>query len=157
MALIRIEQLEISSGSLVALIEVTDPDRMRTSASPGLPERALASLPGLARHRCENDAGVSISRELRDTETAHLLEHVACELMALSGSPRTLRGETRWDFAADGPRRFRISLEFDDDFAAIGALGEAADVVEGLFGERGSPDVAAIVERLRQLRETEAG
>ncbi len=79
-------------------------------------------LPGLARHTCDNDEGVDFLRELRDTETAHLLEHVATELAALSGSPRSLRAETSWDFARDGRGVFRLRFDYDDDLVVLGAL-----------------------------------
>lgn len=136
---------------------VTDQSYLRTSRSRDLPERAVTLLPGLRRHSCDNDGELDFVRELRDTESAHLLEHVACELMALSGSPRSLRGRTSWDFARDGRGVFRVTLEFDDDLVAMGALDEAVRIVEWLLssGERGAdPDVDAAVARLARLRTT---
>ncbi len=110
---------------------------MRTSARPGLAEAAVALLPGLARHTCDNDEGVDFLRELRDTETAHLLEHVATELAALAGSPRSLRAETSWDFARDGRGVFLLRFDYDDDLVVLGALDAAVGVVEWLLVGRG--------------------
>lgn len=124
---------------------------MRTSTAPGLSRQAIDLLPGLARHSCENDSEIDFTREMRDTESVHLLEHVACELMALAGSPRSLKGRTEWDFARDGWGVFRVTLEFDDDLVAMGALREAVRIVEWLLAggaESDRPDVEAIVERL---------
>lgn len=161
MPVLAIERIEVAERHLEALVRVGDPQFMRTSAIPGLAQRALALLPGLARHTCENDDGRNALREFGDTETPHLLEHLACELMASSGSPRSLRGETAWDFGRDGRGVFRVRLDFDDDLVAVGALREAAVIVDWLFGESGEsglaqPDITAAVERLRALRQPRA-
>lgn len=148
----RVESVSVAEGSLTALVRFDPDEPMRTT--PELAARAIALLPGLARHRCDNDAGLTFTAEARDTEVAHLLEHVACELMALAGSPRRLRGETSWDFARDGRGVFRVTLAFDDDLVALGALKAAAEVVEALRDGREPPDVEATVARLREVRGT---
>lgn len=148
-----IESVEVGEGRLEALVRVEEGSMRTSMAAPGLPVRARTLLPGLARHTCENEAGKSFLVELHDTETAHLLEHVTCELMALAGSPRSLRGETSWDFARDGRGVFRVRLQFDSDLVALGALKEAVSVVEWLFTDEGAaPDVGAAAERLRAVR-----
>lgn len=154
MPVLRVERIDVGERRVEAIVRVIDAGRMRTSAVPGLAQRAVALLPGLRRHTCENDDGRDMVRELADTETPHLLEHVAEELMALSGSPRTLRGETAWDFAADGAGVFRVRLEYDVDTVAIGALREAMAVVEWLMAGDGgeAPDVAAAAGRLSAER-----
>ncbi len=146
-----IESVTIGEGLATAVVRLEPDDPARTGAAPGLAARAIALLPGLSRHRCDNGAGRSFPAELRDTELAHLFEHVACELMALAGSPRTLRGETSWDFGRDGRGVFRVTLQFDDDFAVAGGLEAARRVVAALVvGE--SADVDTEVARLRGLR-----
>ncbi len=155
--LFAIESIEVGEGEMEALVRVADERLMRTSANPGLTDAALSLLPGLARHTCENGAGFDAVREFADTETPHLLEHVAVELMALSGSPRDLRGRTSWDFARDGRGVFRLRLAYDIDVVALAALKEAAAIVEWLMhasGER--PDVRKAVARLRAVRESVA-
>lgn len=130
-----------------------EPAYATTAIAPGLPARALELLPGLVRHTCESGTGHGIVAELAETETAHLLEHVAAECMALSGSPRTLRAETVWDFAADGQFVYRVRLSYDIDVVALGALREGLAIVDWLLGltaER--PDVDAIIARLRAVR-----
>ena len=153
MGVLRIERVDVGPERGEALVRVTDRDFVSTAAAPGLPERALRLLPGLARHTCENGSAHGHIAELADTETPHLLEHVACELMALSGSPRTLRGETAWDFTADGPGMFRVRLAYDDDLACLGALRNGVDVVEWLLGAAfEQPDVERIVTELAAVR-----
>jgi hypothetical protein len=126
---------------------------LRTSSVPRLPQEVLRLLPGILRHRCECGSAHGIASELHDTELAHLLEHVALELMALSGSPRSLRGETVWDFAKDGHGVFRVALEYDDDLVALGALGEAAKIVNRLADDTAAPvDIPSSVARLSAVR-----
>jgi len=51
--------------------------------------------PKLRSHRCDSGHHRSFFDEARQTETAHLLEHITVELLALSGVPRDrARGET---------------------------------------------------------------
>jgi hypothetical protein len=146
-------RIEVGESRLEAQVTVVDLAFMRTSAVPDLVGRMLELLPGLAHHSCENDAGNPLSRELCDTETAHLLEHVVIELMALSGSPRTLHGRTSWDFARDGQGVFCVSIEYDDDIVALGALKESLGIVEWLMAGSGDPpDVDAAISRLHRLR-----
>lgn len=149
---LRLERLTVEPTRVVAVVRVRDPLPLRTSAVPGLAERLLEALPGLRRHKCDNDAGLTFVQELADTELPHALEHVAEELMALSGSPRTLRGETGWDFARDGHGVFRVALGYDDDLVALGALKAARELLESMATGGPVPDVEGEVERLHGLR-----
>jgi hypothetical protein len=146
---VRVASITVGADALTAVLRFEPGEPLRTT--PEIARRALALLPGLARHHCDNDAGLTFAAEARDTEIAHLLEHVACELMALSGSRRTLRGETAWDFGRDGCGVFRVTLQYDDDLVALGALKTAAEVVSALVAGEEPPDVGAAAERLRGL------
>jgi hypothetical protein len=73
--------------------------------------------------------------------------------MALSGSPRTLRAETAWDFAADGPGVFRVRFDYDDDLVCLGALRNGVEVVEWLLRPSSEPpDIERIVADLAAVR-----
>lgn len=159
MASLLVERVDVSPERIEAFVRVPVGGPARTSAVPALAGRALTLLPGLARHTCENGSAHGVVAELADTETPHLLEHVAFELMALAGSPRTLRGETVWDFSADGRGVYRVRLGYDDDLVALGALREAVAVCEWLLEPTSAekPDVDAIVSRLLGLRGRGAG
>ena len=128
-----VERVTVGAKRIDAIVRVPDERFMRTSAIPGLAEEILALFPGLLRHRCECGSAHGIAAELADTELAHLLEHVTLEIAALAGSPRTLAGETRWDFAADGRGVFRVSLDYDDDLVMLGALRGAAALLAALL------------------------
>lgn len=147
---VRIDRVQVAE-KIEALVRVDD-QLLRTSSRPDLAATALEWLPGLARHSCENDTGLRFVDELRDTESAHLLEHIACELMALAGSPRSLKGETSWDFVQDGHGVFRVSLQYDDDLVALGALKEGAGIVNALLQERPRPDIEVAVAELNRHR-----
>lgn len=150
MPLLVIERMAPGDGRVSALVRVSDERFMRTSAAPGLPERALALLPGLVRHRCESGHARGIVSELADTESAHLLEHVAIELMALAGEARTTSGRTEWDFARDGRGVFRVRIGSDNAAVAAEALRRAAEVCEWLLtGEGTVPDVAVVADGVR--------
>ena len=152
MGVLSIERIDVGPERLEALVH-TKPSLSRTSAAAGVAERAVALLPGLVRHTCENGTAHGILAELADTETLHLLEHVAVELMALAGSPRSLRAETARDFARDGAYTYRVSLAYDDDLVALGALREGLGIVDWLLGEPAEkPDVGAMVAALRDKR-----
>jgi len=157
--LLIIESIVVGSDRLEAVVRVPSDEPVRTSAAPGSGTRAVKLLPGLVKHTCENGSAHGIAAELADTESPHLLEHVTFELMALSGSPRTLRGETVWDFSADGRGVFRVRLGFDDDLVALAALREGVGVCEWLLepGLADKPDIGAIVVRLVELRGRDSG
>jgi hypothetical protein len=146
LSVISIERIDVGQTRIEALVRVVDPQFDRTSAVPGLAEKVLELLPGLARHTCENGTAHGILAELADTETPHLFEHIACEIMSLAGSPRTLRAETSWDFERDGRGVYRVRLGYDDDLVALASLCSALGVVDWLCGLTAEkPDVEALV------------
>lgn len=148
----RVERVTVGPNRVEALLRADADEPGRTSAYPDLPRTALGLLPGLAMHPCENESGRRFVAELADTEIAHLFEHVALECMVLAGSPRTLAGETSWDFARDGRGVFRVILAYDDDLVALGALRLAEAVVAHLTSGAPAPDVVAETARLQGLR-----
>jgi len=136
--LVEIVSITDRKDSVEALLRIADPRFIRTSAMPGIADEILRMLPGLARHRCECGSARGIAAELADTETAHLIEHVALELLVLEGAPRSLRGETRWDFRRDGRGVFRVTIGYDGPAGApaelaSSAVREATDMVQRLL------------------------
>lgn len=136
---LSIEGIEDLGGCLEAVVRVSGRDAMRTRAFPGLAERLLERLPGLRRHRCRSGSAHGFITELHDTEMPHVLEHVSLELMVGDGAPRTLHGETRWDFRTDGVGVFRVSIRYADEEVgfrdpalAASALEEGARLINAL-------------------------
>jgi hypothetical protein len=150
---VRIESVSVGPDAVEALVVFEAGEPLRTSAHPRAAERALALLPGLRGHRCDNDEARSFTDEIGDTEVAHLIEHATLELMAMAGSPPTLRGVTTWDFGRDGRGVFRVRFAHDDDLVALGALKAAEAAVRWcLSGDGPAPDVEGEARRLRGLR-----
>ena len=146
----RIRSIDVSTDAVEAVISFGVDEPMRTSEAPGSAARVLRELPGLRAHRCDNDAGVPFREEALDTEFAHLVEHCALEVMALAGSPVTLRGTTRWDFATDGRGVVHVAVAYDDDLVALGALRAAAALVA--WSVEGTGEPPAVEDEARRLR-----
>ncbi|MCX8007345.1 MAG: hypothetical protein N3B11_04420 [Coriobacteriia bacterium] len=152
----KVHAVTVCPDRVDVVVGVDATEAMRTSSIPGLAERVREILPTLEMHLCDNPSGRSFAEELADTEVPHLFEHVVMEIMALAGSPRTLRGQTRWDFKRDGKGVFRISVEYDDDLVCLGSIKLADQVMKHLVDNAEAPDVPAETARLRSLRMREA-
>ncbi|MDI6900572.1 MAG: hypothetical protein QMC79_02620 [Anaerosomatales bacterium] len=148
----RVHSVTVCPDRVDVVVQVDAEERMRTADDELLVERALALLPGLERHVCDNGTGAAFAKEMQDTEVPHLFEHVVIELMTGAGSPRGLHGETQWDFRRDGRGVFRVSVEYDDDLVCLGAIKAADRVMAYLLDGGDAPDVVAETQRLRELR-----
>jgi hypothetical protein len=135
---------------LQAVVRVAGP--LRSSAYPGLADGALAAMPSLASHTCDNDRGLTAADELADTELPHVLEHIALALLKRAGVRGTIRGETSWDFERDGAGVFLVVIEGADPGAARVAVQEAAEFVAWLTGGGPAPEVEGQVSRVRRAR-----
>jgi hypothetical protein len=153
----RVHSVTVCPDRVDIVVQVESARAMRTSLDEAVAERALEVLPGLARHRCFNEAGRTFAEELADTEVPHLFEHVVLELMAEAGSPRSLKGETEWDFKRDGHGVFRVSLEYDDDLVCLGAIKSAGKFVSYMLRGGDMPDVRLETGSLAGLRGWPAG
>ncbi len=148
----HVRTVTVCEDRIDIVVEVCESEPLRTAGIPEAVDRALALLPGLARHRCRNGTNAAFVDEAADTEIPHLFEHIVLEIMGLAGSPRTLRGETRWDFERDGRGVFRISVEYDDDLVCLGAIKLASGVLAYVIDGQEAPDVPAEVARIADLR-----
>lgn len=143
---LTLESVESVQDGIEARIRVASPEWMRTIGHPALAEETLSLLPGLARHRCDSGSAHGIVAELADTETPHLVEHIALELLALSGWSRDMRGRTHWDFARDGAGVFRVWIACEDIAAGRTALEGAVLLTAWLLGaEETQPDIKGIL------------
>jgi len=148
--------MTVCDDRIDVLVAVGEAEILRTAGDDSVAEKALLLLPGLHRHVCDNGDGKTFAEELTDTEVPHLFEHVVMELMAQAGSPRTLKGETSWDFKRDGHGIFRVSFEYDDDLVCLGAIKAADKVMAHLTDGAPAPDTERETERLRSLRAVDA-
>lgn len=148
----QLERTAFADGALEAVLRFDADEPLRTAGVPGFAAVAVAALPGLRGHRCDNGAGATFPAELADTEIAHFIEHAALEVMAMAGSPDTLRGLTTWDFDRDGRGVFCIRLEADDPAVAEGALAYACALARALVSGTEAPDAEQAARGLRDAR-----
>ncbi|MCE5203937.1 MAG: hypothetical protein ABFC80_03635 [Coriobacteriales bacterium] len=148
----RVHAVTVCPDRVDVVVGIDEEGITRTATAPDVPERALRLLPDLEKHFCHNGSGRTFAEEIRDTEVPHLFEHVVMEIMAQAGSPRSLKGETSWDFRRDGKGVFRVSVEYDDDLVCLGSIKLANQVMGYLLDGGEVPDVEAETGRLRELR-----
>ena len=91
--------------------------------------------PKLRIHRCDSGHHRSFFDEARQTETAHLLEHIAVELLSLSGVPRDrAHGETgipRLPCLKGGQATYRLRFYGADSLEQMDLLlRQAASIFE---------------------------
>ena len=153
MSAVSLVSVAATDGHLEAIVRVTGP--LRSSAYPGLADKALSVLPTLAAHTCDNGEGLAAAEELADTELPHVLEHVALDLLTRAGVRGTLRGETTWDFGRDGAGVFRVVIDGADEMPAEAAIESAAQFVGWFTGDRARPEVDRQVARVRKARTAE--
>ena len=96
----------------VALLDLQELTSRETSEIPGLTDRLLGLLPGLAEHHCASgQPGGLVDKMNRGTYFGHLLEHVTLELSHLIGR-EVYFGRTLW---AGTPGCYRLIIECPDD------------------------------------------
>lgn len=151
--LIDIRKVTIGPRYLDAEVELAEGAPLRTSEDPAATGRVMRLLPELQGHLCLGDSSKKFGQVARDTEVAHLLEHVTVELVARTGlGGRVSSGRTR----QTGERSFELRFECPDDVLVTAALSSAAWVLEWAFGggEGPTPDVDAVVRGIRGLVES---
>ena len=121
-----------------------DAERLHVGADAAA--RVLGLLPNLARHVCVNRKGERFSDDIEGTESAHLFEHVAIELLGQAFPAKAAAGAffgytTFADVGkgelAPGRRVMRTTISCADDLAGMCAAREALRVVNWAFGTSG--------------------
>ena len=148
--LIGIDRVEVGPRTMAARVHIAEGGPLKTNDDPEGTNRILALVPGIAGHACVGDAAPTFGGVVRDTDVAHLLEHVAVELMALTERAGDIsRGRTR----SVGGRDYEIELDCPDDVLASACLSSAAWLLDWAYsgGEDPVPDVDATVAGLAAL------
>lgn len=124
---LAIEHIRVERGGVYAELRCR-PARARVSADQA--RAALELLPNLARHVCVNEKGDSFGDDIVGTEPAHLVEHVAIELMAhRHGGGEGLMGHSSH---TGEPGLMLVKLSYRDDLVALECLSRAVELVNGL-------------------------
>ena len=150
--LISIKKVVVGPKNLTATVELSAKAPRLTSENPEATERVLELLPGLSNHLCLGDADARFGLVAKDTEVAHLLEHVTVELLALTN----LAGDvTSGKTSLVDSRRglYEIILACPDDVLVAASLSSAVWLINWAYGnqEDADPDINAIVSGLVAL------
>ncbi len=122
-----VEHIAVAKDGITLAVRC-EPPHARVSAAQA--QEALRRLPNLARHVCVNENGQTFGDDIAGTQPAHLLEHVAIELMAREhGSGSGLMGHTSY---ADDKGVMLVKLTFRDDIVALRCIKRACDFVNAL-------------------------
>jgi len=123
-----------------------------TSENAEATERVLELLPGLSNHLCLGDADARFGLVAKDTEVAHLLEHVTVELLALTNlAGDVASGKTSLVDSRRG--LYEIILACPDDVLVAASLSSAVWLLNWAYGnqEDADPDINAIVSGIVAL------
>lgn len=132
----KVVEILFNSDRVQLVVEMPDPNRYTTRHSPHIPKILFKLFPHLARHRCENDDGLTFKRECEATEIPHLFEHLIIELQGAAQKVSNFRGETEWDWKVDPKGRFHVYVEYDNEMLVLGAIRVAERLINALDDKR---------------------
>ena len=150
--LISIKKIVVGPKNLTANVEFSAKAPRLTSENAEATERVLELLPGLSEHLCLGDADARFGLVAKDTEVAHLLEHVTVELLALTNlAGDVASGKTSLVDSRRG--LYEIILACPDDVLVAASLSSAVWLLNWAYGnqEDADPDINAIVSGLVAL------
>ena len=150
--LISIKKVVVGPKNLTATVEFSAKAPRLTSENAEATERVLELLPGLSDHLCLGDADARFGLVAKDTEVAHLLEHVTVELLALTNlAGDVASGKTSLVDSRRG--LYEIILACPDDVLVAASLSSAVWLLNWAYGnqEDTDPDINAIVSGLVAL------
>ncbi|MGO8672565.1 MAG: cyanophycin synthetase family protein [Capsulimonadaceae bacterium] len=136
------------------VVEIPETDAYTTMEVPRIPRILFKLFPHMATQRCYNDGGYSFRREAQATEIPHLFEHLIIEIQdqVRRGIGAPFAGETQWNWTIDPRGRFYVTVDYDNEIVALGAIRLAERVINALD----SKDIAQVdtdkeIVRLREL------
>ena len=150
--LISIKKVVVGPKNLTATVEFSAKAPRLTSENAEATERVLELLPGLSEHLCLGDADARFGLVAKDTEVAHLLEHVTVELLALTNLAGDVSsGKTSLVDSRRG--LYEIILACPDDVLVAASLSSAVWLLNWAYGnqDEADPDINAIVSGLVAL------
>ena len=150
--LIHIKKVVVGPRNLDATIQLSDDAPRMTSDDAIGTRRVVDLLPGVEKHACLGDTAPQFGDVVSDTEVAHLLEHVAVELLALTNRAGDITSG-RTTTLDEKLGLFEVSLVCPDDVLVAGALSSAAWILNWAYadGEDPKPNIEAITQGLVAL------
>lgn len=147
--LIDIKKVVVGPEYLTATVQLAEDAPRRTSEDLEGTTRVYNLMPTIIGQACVGDVGATFRDVMGDTELAHLMEHVAIELISRTNiADRITTGRT-WPIDQD-KGLYSIQLTCVDDVLVAGALSSAAWIIDWAFlgGVGPEPDVDATVDGL---------
>lgn len=122
------------SGRATLIVEMPDTAPFTTEDRPHIPRILFRLMPQMAAQHCFNDEGLSFGREAQATEIPHLFEHLIIEIQnqVRRGVGAPLSGETRWNWTVDPRGRFYVTVDYDHEVVALGAIRLAECLINSL-------------------------
>jgi len=144
----------LSTCRVRLVVEIADPAPYTTHGKARIPRRLFKMFPRMAFQRCGNEGGYSFRREAQNTEIPHVFEHLLLEIQGQvrRGAGGPLAGETQWNWTVDPRGRFYVTVDYDNEIVALGAIRLAERVINALD----SKDITRVdmpreIARLREL------
>lgn len=150
--LIEITRVAVAPKYFMARVEIAPGGPLTTDQDLVGTTHVYNLLPEICEHACLGDAGSTFKEAMGATEIAHLLEHVAIELMARTGLAKDVTCGRTWEVEGE-PRTYDIQLDCPDDVLVAAALSSGAWILQWAYsgGEDPKPDIAGIVSGIRGL------
>ena len=142
------------SGHATLVVEMPDTAPFTTEGRPHIPRILFKLLPQMASQHCFNDEGHSFGREAQATEIPHLFEHLIMEIQnqVRRGIGIPLSGETHWNWTVDPRGRFYVTVDYDHEVVALGAIRLAECLINALDRrDIAHIDMAREISRLREI------
>jgi len=136
------------------VVEIPDTEALTTAEAPRIPRILFRLFPHMAAQRCHNDGGYSFRREAQATEIPHLFEHLILEIQnqVRRGVGLPFAGETSWNWTVDPRGRFYVTVDYDNEIVALGAIRLAERIINAVDSkEIAQLDMAREIGRLREL------
>ena len=116
------------------VVEMLETEAFTTEGRPHIPRILFKLLPQMATQHCTNDDGLSFRREAQATEIPHLFEHLIIEIQnqVRRGIGVPLCGETSWNWTVDPRGLFYVTVDYDNEMVALGAIRLAENVINSL-------------------------
>lgn len=156
-SVVEIQKVSVGPKYLSARVRIADGAPLTTDADLVGTTRIYNLMPSIIDHACMGDGAQTFKDAMGATEVAHVLEHVAVELIARCdhSEARVTAGRTEPVSASEGGdgRTFEVRLSCPDDVLVAAALSSAAFIVDWAYsgGEGPEPGIDAIVGGLIAL------
>lgn len=144
----------LSTCRVRLVVEIADPASYTTQGEAHIPRRLFKMFPRMAAQRCGNDHDYCFRREAQSTEIPHVFEHLLLEIQdqVRRGAGAALAGETHWNWTQDPRGRFYVTVDYDNEIVALGAIRLAERVINALDCKTiACLDMPREIARLRDL------